>query len=144
MPSHIRGSTVHAAGILSQKCILCSTPKFFILIYTHTIDIKIPQDPHPPWGSRDSLGECTTGRTSHQTACHHRVSVSSSLFHSSYCPPTPLPLLPCILNKRRMYNNVLQLMPSFLSPLVLLFAIVFIKTHSAAVRSLQGDYTPYR
>lgn len=67
------------------------------------------------------------------------------LCSSSFPPPPPTNpqthLTSGSLNKNRTGNNVspVQLLPNFASPQVELFAAVFIKTRSEAVRAPLGD-----
>ena len=105
-----------------------------------TKNIKIQQDSHPRRGR-----EVLQGNTPTKSHVIPEFLSPHHFFNSSHRPSTPkLPLLLCphILNKRRMYNDILtsNSSPILLSPQVLLFAVVFIKTHSAAVRTPQGDY----
>lgn len=95
------------------------------------------KDPHHPWGSTHSLGDYTTGRT---LPPNPKSPQSFCLFITfSFLPLPPNSLcffyLVHILNKRRMYNSVL---PSNSRPNSSLPRCYL---HSAAVKTLQGDYT---
>lgn len=139
MPSHVRRfksasrKFVWRAYCLSEKSlsVFCS-PKFFIHTHNRRKDpTKIPNAPGGPrtlWGSAQQ----EEPRTKPQSFC--------LIITFSFLPYIASLFLVHILNKR-MYNNAFQLTPNFLSPQVLLSAVVFIKTHSAAVRTLQGGYT---